>query len=87
MGQYVPISLSFPPQEKIHRRTLSWLLASTADLLLPIIELKDNIVRYCFFSEMRVYQGVLPQRESQVLTLLVALQGRLSEWILSTLKR
>lgn len=30
-----------------------------------------------FFSEMRVYKGMLPQRESQVLTLLVALQGRL----------
>lgn len=40
-----------------------------------------------FFSEMRVYQGMLPQRESQVLTLLVVPQGRLWEWILSTLKR
>ena len=49
MGQYVPVSLSFPPQEKIHRRTPLWHLASTADLLLPIIELKDNRERYPFF--------------------------------------
>ena len=61
---------------KIPRRTPSWLLASTRDPRLPIRELKDIRNRY-HPSKMRVYE--LPQRESQVLTLLVALQGRLRE--------
>ena len=77
MGQYVPVSFFSTTIKNTQKDSFMASGQHSKSALAHYRTQRQQREVSFFFSEMRVYKGMLPQRESQVLTMLVALQGRL----------